>query len=104
MEPSKAELATKLSLQTRARMSYRDVTIVGGEPTGLTTALYVAREGLDVLVIEKSALGSVVHRRSIISVRSHHLMLDQVASSQLPLVLDHIAQVNRRHGRNRVTM
>jgi thioredoxin reductase (NADPH) len=57
VEPSNAELAAKLGLQTRARMSYYDLIIVGSGPTGLTTALYAAREGLDVLVIEKSGLG-----------------------------------------------
>ena len=57
VEPSNAELAAKLGLQTRARLSYYDLIIVGGGPTGLTTALYAAREGLDVLVIEKSGLG-----------------------------------------------
>ena len=57
VEPSNAELAAKLGLQTRAKMRYYDLIIVGGGPTGLTTALYGAREGLDVLVIERSALG-----------------------------------------------
>ncbi len=57
VEPSNAALASKLGLQTRAKMSYYDVICVGGGPTGLTTALYAAREGLDVLVIEKSGLG-----------------------------------------------
>ncbi|MGH2521854.1 MAG: FAD-dependent oxidoreductase [Anaerolineales bacterium] len=57
VEPSNAELAAKLGLQTRAKMSYYDLICVGGGPTGLTTALYAAREGLDVLVIEKSGLG-----------------------------------------------
>ncbi len=57
VEPSNADLAAKLGLQTRAKMTYYDLITIGGGPTGLTTALYGAREGLDVLVIEKSALG-----------------------------------------------
>jgi thioredoxin reductase (NADPH) len=57
VEPSDADLAKKLGLQTQARMAYYDLIIVGGGPTGLTTALYAAREGLEVLVIERSALG-----------------------------------------------
>lgn len=57
VEPSNAELAAKLGLQTRAAMSYYDLVIVGSGPTGLTTALYAAREGLDVLVIERSGVG-----------------------------------------------
>lgn len=60
VEPSNAELAAKLGLQTRARMSYYDLIVVGSGPTGLTAALYAAREGLDVLVIERSALGGQV--------------------------------------------
>ncbi|HEX5691598.1 MAG TPA: FAD-dependent oxidoreductase [Roseiflexaceae bacterium] len=57
VEPSNAELAAKLGLQTRARLNYYDLIIVGSGPTGLTTALYAAREGLDVLVIERSGIG-----------------------------------------------
>ena len=57
VEPSNAELAAKLGLQTRAKLRYYDLIVIGGGPTGLTTALYGAREGLDVLVIERSALG-----------------------------------------------
>lgn len=57
VEPSNAELAAKLGLQTRARLSYYDLIIIGGGPTSLTCALYAAREGLEVLVIEKSGLG-----------------------------------------------
>jgi thioredoxin reductase (NADPH) len=57
VEPSNADLAAKLGLQTRAKMTYYDLITIGGGPTGLTTALYAAREGLDVLVIEKSGLG-----------------------------------------------
>ncbi len=57
VEPSDADLAKKLGLQTKARMAYYDLVIIGGGPTGLTTALYAAREGMEVLVIERSALG-----------------------------------------------
>lgn len=60
VEPSNADLARKLGLKTEARMQYYDVIIVGGGPTGLTTALYTAREGLDTLIIERSALGGQV--------------------------------------------
>lgn len=57
IEPSNADLAAKLGLQTRAKMDYYDLICIGGGPTSLTAALYAAREGLDVLVIEKSGLG-----------------------------------------------
>lgn len=56
-EPSNAELAVKLGLQTTAAKSHYQLVIVGGGPAGLTAALYTAREGIDTLLIEKSALG-----------------------------------------------
>ena len=34
-----------------------DIVIIGGGPAGYTAALYGAREGLDVLVIEKMSVG-----------------------------------------------
>jgi thioredoxin reductase (NADPH) len=57
IEPSNAELAAKLGLQTRAKNAYYDLIVVGSGPTGLTAALYAAREGMEVLVIERSGLG-----------------------------------------------
>lgn len=57
IEPSNAELATKLGLETKAKCVFYDLIIVGGGPTALTTAIYAARDGFDVLVIERSGLG-----------------------------------------------
>jgi len=57
VEPSNAELAAKLGLQTKAQRSFYDAIVIGAGPTGLTAALYMAREGLDTLVIEKAGLG-----------------------------------------------
>jgi thioredoxin reductase (NADPH) len=57
IEPSNAELATKLGLETKAKCEFYDLITVGGGPTALTAAIYAARDGYDVLVIERSGLG-----------------------------------------------
>ncbi len=56
-EPSNDELARKLGLSLKAERSYYELVIIGGGPAGLTASIYAAREGIDTLVIEKSALG-----------------------------------------------
>ncbi len=56
-EPANDELAEKLGLNRVAKSSIYDLVIVGGGPTGLTSAIYGARENLSVLIIEKSAPG-----------------------------------------------
>ena len=57
VEPTNAELAEKLGIQAQASRSFYDLIVIGAGPTGLTAALYAAREGIDTLVIEKSAVG-----------------------------------------------
>jgi thioredoxin reductase (NADPH) len=57
VEPSNAELAAKLGLQTTAKMAFYDLIIVGSGPAGLTAALYAAREGIETLVIERGGIG-----------------------------------------------
>jgi thioredoxin reductase (NADPH) len=60
VEPSNAQLAEKLGMQTRAKRAFYDSIIIGAGPTGLTAATYLAREGVNVLVIEKAGMGGQV--------------------------------------------
>ncbi len=59
-EPSNAQLAEKMGFKVKAKQDCYDVIIIGAGPTGLTAAFYLAREGQDVLVIEKSGLGGQI--------------------------------------------
>lgn len=56
-EPGNDELADKLGLARSARSTHYDLVVVGGGPTGLTAAIYGARENQRVLIVEKSAVG-----------------------------------------------
>ncbi|TLM99059.1 MAG: FAD-binding protein, partial [Actinobacteria bacterium] len=57
IEPTNAELAGKLGLTLRADRTIYETIIIGGGPAGLSAAIYAAREGLEALVLERSALG-----------------------------------------------
>ena len=56
-EPSNEQLAEKLGLQRSAMQHVYDLIIVGGGPTGLTTAIYAARENLETLIVDSGGLG-----------------------------------------------
>ena len=57
IEPSNAELAEKLGINTKAQRQFYDTINIGSGPTGLTAGLYMGREGMDTLVIEKGGIG-----------------------------------------------
>jgi thioredoxin reductase (NADPH) len=55
--PSNREIAEKIGMQTKARLPFYDVAIVGGGPAGLAAAVYGASEGLRTVLVEQSAPG-----------------------------------------------
>jgi thioredoxin reductase (NADPH) len=57
IEPSRAQLAERIGLRTRAESRFYDLVIVGGGPAGLAAAVYGASEGLRTLMIERDAPG-----------------------------------------------
>lgn len=57
VEPTNAELARKLDITPKAKREFYDLIVVGAGPTGLTAALYAARESIDTLIIERSGVG-----------------------------------------------
>ncbi|HMA37955.1 MAG TPA: FAD-dependent oxidoreductase [Chloroflexia bacterium] len=57
VEPANADLARLLGLSTKAQRSFYDVVIIGGGPAGLMCAIYLAREGVDCLIVERAGLG-----------------------------------------------
>lgn len=66
VEPSNAELAEKVGLQTVAERPFYDLVVVGAGPAGLACSVYGASEGLNVLLIEQNAPGGQAGTSSMI--------------------------------------
>ena len=57
VNPGDAAMAARLGLALSAERSAYDLVIVGGGPAGLAAGIYAAREGIDAIVVDASALG-----------------------------------------------
>jgi thioredoxin reductase (NADPH) len=57
VNPSDEALAHQIGLNREAERAAYDLVIVGGGPAGLSAAIYAAREGIDAIVVDASALG-----------------------------------------------
>src|SRR5882724_8666132 len=57
VNPSDEVLARRIGLTLKPDRAVYDLVIVGGGPAGLAAAIYAAREGIDSIVLDGSALG-----------------------------------------------
>jgi thioredoxin reductase (NADPH) len=57
VEPSDAELATFVGIDTIPSEEFYDLIVIGGGPAGLGAAVYGASEGLRTLLVERTAAG-----------------------------------------------
>lgn len=57
VDPTDGEVAEQLGLSTRPTLDLYDLVVVGAGPAGLGAAVYGASEGLNTLLVERSATG-----------------------------------------------
>ncbi|HEV3365239.1 MAG TPA: FAD-dependent oxidoreductase [Acidimicrobiia bacterium] len=57
VNPNDEALARRIGLSMQAERAAYDLVIIGGGPAGLAAAIYAAREGIDAIVVDASALG-----------------------------------------------
>ena len=57
VEPSDAELASRVGLATTPAQDFYDLIVIGGGPAGLGAAVYGASEGLRTVLVERTATG-----------------------------------------------
>jgi thioredoxin reductase (NADPH) len=57
VEPTDAELASRVGLATTPARDFYDLIVIGGGPAGLGAAVYGASEGLRTVLVERTATG-----------------------------------------------
>ncbi len=57
VEPTEAELASRVGLATTPAKDFYDLIVIGGGPAGLGAAVYGASEGLRTVLVERTATG-----------------------------------------------
>jgi thioredoxin reductase (NADPH) len=57
IQPTDAELASRVGLATTPSAGFYDLVVIGGGPAGLGSAVYGASEGLRTVLVERTATG-----------------------------------------------
>lgn len=81
VNPSETELADRLGLSTTPSEEFYDLVVIGGGPAGLAAAVYGASEGLDTVLIERTATGGQAGQSS--RIENYLGFPDGVSGSQL---------------------
>lgn len=81
VDPSETELADRLGLSTTPSEEFYDLVVVGGGPAGLAAAVYGASEGLNTILIERTATGGQAGQSS--RIENYLGFPDGVSGSQL---------------------
>src|SRR6516164_9863130 len=81
IEPSDAELASRVGLATTPSKDFYDLIVIGGGPAGLGAAVYGASEGLRTVLVERTATGGQAGQSS--RIENYLGFPDGVSGSQL---------------------
>jgi thioredoxin reductase (NADPH) len=81
IEPTDAELATRVGLNTTPSKDFYDLIVIGGGPAGLGAAVYGASEGLRTVLVERTATGGQAGQSS--RIENYLGFPDGVSGSQL---------------------
>jgi thioredoxin reductase (NADPH) len=79
--PGDADLAATLGLTTTPAADFYDLVVIGGGPAGLAAAVYGASEGLNTVLIERTATGGQAGQSS--RIENYLGFPDGVSGSQL---------------------